>query len=195
VLEEWMPLTEQEGSVAQGKAIFTKHCSLCHQHSGEGQAIGPDLTGMAVHPKHELLTHILDPNRSVEGNFRTYTVLTGDGLVLTGMLAGESKTSIELINTQGKRETLQREEIEKITASSKSLMPEGFEGQMKPARGSMFLCLSGRWLPPSAPKGCFTTVMTVPIGCGLTTGSRRSSRESLLSLSIRRASRYPTSSF
>lgn len=161
VLEEWMPLTEQEGSVAQGKAVFTKHCSLCHQHSGEGQAIGPDLTGMAVHPKHELLTHILDPNRSVEGNFRTYTVLTGDGLVLTGMLAGESKTSIELINTQGKRETLQREEIEKITASSKSLMPEGFEGQMKQEEMRdllEFLTSKGKYVP--LPLGKVATAIS-----------------------------------
>ena len=37
--------------------------------------IGPDLTGMAVHPKEELLVHILDPRRSVEGNFRLYRVL------------------------------------------------------------------------------------------------------------------------
>ncbi|MFO0803870.1 MAG: hypothetical protein U0791_12220 [Gemmataceae bacterium] len=31
-----------------------------HQHSGEGTAIGLDLTGMAVHPKEELLIHIID---------------------------------------------------------------------------------------------------------------------------------------
>ena len=48
-------------------------------HSGEGTKIGPDLTGMAVHPKHELLVHLIDPSRSVEGNYRVYTVVTADG--------------------------------------------------------------------------------------------------------------------
>ena len=42
--------------------------------------IGPDLTGMSVHPKAELLTQIIDPSSSVEGNYRVYTVITMDGL-------------------------------------------------------------------------------------------------------------------
>ncbi len=49
---------------------------------------------MAVHPKEELLVHILDPSRSVEGNYRAYSVATADGQVLTGLLASESKTSL-----------------------------------------------------------------------------------------------------
>ncbi len=87
ILEEWMVVTTKTGEATRGKEVYKKHCALCHQHSGEGVNIGPDLTGMAVHPKAELLTNILDPNRSVEGNFRTYTVLTSDGVVMTGMLA------------------------------------------------------------------------------------------------------------
>jgi hypothetical protein len=152
VVEQWMAATERPGSAANGKELYKKHCSACHQHSGEGQNIGPDLTGMAVHPKHELLTHVLDPNRSVEGNFRTYSVLTTEGIVLTGMLAGESKTSMELINAQGKRETIQRDEIERLSPSQKSLMPEGFEGQMTQAEMTdllEFLTSKGKYVPLS----------------------------------------------
>ena len=87
VLQALMPLTEETGSVDGGLAVFKKHCAKCHKHNGFGENIGPDLTGMAVHPKHELLTHIIDPSRSVEGNFRIYSVATEDGKVLTGMLA------------------------------------------------------------------------------------------------------------
>ena len=53
-------------------------CAKCHAHSGEGGKVGPDLTGMAAHPKSELIVHILDPSRSVEGNFLQYTVATRD---------------------------------------------------------------------------------------------------------------------
>ncbi|MFN9916308.1 MAG: hypothetical protein ACK53L_27205, partial [Pirellulaceae bacterium] len=106
--------------------------------------------GMAVHPKHELLTHILAPNQSVEGNFRVYSLQTFDGLVLTGMLAGESRTSVELIDAQGKRQTIQREDIENFQSSRKSLMPEGFESQID--REAMkdlleFLTTKGQYLP------------------------------------------------
>ncbi len=127
VVKEMLPLTEKTGDPVLGKAVFTKNCAKCHMHSGEGNKIGPDLTGMAVHPKHELLIHILDPSRSVEGNFRIYTVSTVEGKVLTGMLAGETKTSIELIDTEGKRQPIQREDIEVLVAGTKSVMPEGFE--------------------------------------------------------------------
>lgn len=150
VLEDWLPVAQTKGDVERGKAMYKKHCAVCHRHQGEGQNIGPDLSGMAAHPKSELLTNILDPNRSVEGNFRTYMVVTSDGLVLTGMLAGESRTSIDLINAEGKKESILREDIEKLTASSKSLMPEGFEGQMN--RDEMadlleFLANKGQYIP------------------------------------------------
>src|SRR6185312_11700918 len=61
VIEEMRPLLKQTGDPASGKKVFAAQCAKCHQHSGEGTAIGPDLTGMSVHPKEELLIHILDP--------------------------------------------------------------------------------------------------------------------------------------
>lgn len=130
VLHEKLPLVKLTGDVALGKAVFKKQCAKCHKHSGEGENIGPDLTGMAVHPKTELLTHILDPSRSVEGNFRIYTILTDAGRVYTGMLASETRTSLELIDAEAKRHAIQREEIDELVSSRKSLMPEGFEKQV-----------------------------------------------------------------
>ncbi|MBI2478640.1 MAG: ThuA domain-containing protein [Planctomycetia bacterium] len=129
VLHEKLPLVKLTGNLELGKAVFTKQCAKCHKHSGEGENIGPDLTGMAVHPKTELLTHILDPSRSVEGNFRIYTIVTDAGLVYTGMLASETRTSLELIDAEAKRHAIQRSEIDELVASRKSLMPEGFEKQ------------------------------------------------------------------
>src|SRR5205807_7536929 len=114
------------------------------------ERIGPDLTGMAVHTKEHLLTDILDPSRSVEGNFRVYTVSTTTGLLLTGLLAAESKTAIELFDAEGKKKTVLREEIEQLVASPKSLMPEGFEKQV--SRKDLadlleFLTRRGKYLP------------------------------------------------
>lgn len=150
VLEGMLALTEKKGDPKEGKLVFTKQCSKCHMHSGEGTKIGPDLTGMAVHPKAELLTHIIDPSRDVEGNFRVYTVLTADGLVMTGLLASESKTAIELFDVEGKKKVVLREDIEEMQASRKSLMPEGFEKQV-PQEDIVnlleFLTQRGKFLP------------------------------------------------
>jgi len=152
LVESWLELTRQSGDAVRGKEIYQKHCALCHRHGDLGSPIGPNLTGMAVHPKAELLVNILDPNRSVEGNFRTYNIQTSDGSIVTGMMAGETKTAIEIVNVQGKREVVLREDIERITGSQKSLMPEGFESQM--TREEMrdlleFLTSKGKYVPLS----------------------------------------------
>ena len=150
VIDELMPTIEKTGEVANGKAVFKKTCAKCHTHSGEGTKIGPDLTGMAVHPKHELVIHILDPSRSVEGNFRIYTVQTDDGKVFNGLLSSESKTAIELIDSEAKKHTILRENIEELTASKKSLMPEGVEKLHTPIelRDLLeFLTQRGKFLP------------------------------------------------
>ncbi len=150
VVEELLPLVKQTGDAAAGKELFKKHCTKCHVHSGEGTRIGPDLTGMAVHPKEELLIHIIDPSRSVEGNFRVYTVVTNDGRVTNGLLASESKTAIELFDAEGKKHAIQREDVEELVASNKSLMPDGFEKQVtKPEFVNLleFLTQRGKFLP------------------------------------------------
>ncbi|MCI0460913.1 MAG: c-type cytochrome, partial [Gemmataceae bacterium] len=150
VLEELLPLTKLPGDVTAGKLVFKNHCAKCHVHSGEGERIGPDLTGMAVHPKEELLTQLIDPSRSVEGNFRVYTVTTTKGQILTGLLASESRTAVELFDAEGKKKTVLREEIEGLVASAKSLMPDGFEKQV--SRKDLtdlleFLTQRGKYLP------------------------------------------------
>ncbi len=155
VMEEFEPITKETGDVAAGKAAFTKHCAKCHTHSGEGSKVGPDLTGMAVHPKIELLTNILDPSRSVEGNYRAYLVATKDGRVLTGLLASETKTALELFDPEGKKQIVLREDVEELLESPKSLMPEGFEKQI--TREELvnlleFLAARGKYLPLDLAK-------------------------------------------
>lgn len=155
VLQEYLPITKLAGDPATGKTAFKKHCAKCHRHSGEGERIGPELTGMAVHPKAELLTQILDPNRSVEGNFQTYTVSLDDGRVLTGILTTETKTAIEILDAENKRTTLLRDDIEELARSTKSLMPEGLEKQVTREELTdilAFLTQRGRFVPVDLAK-------------------------------------------
>jgi putative heme-binding domain-containing protein len=150
VVDELMPLTQRTGDPAAGKLVFKNQCAKCHTHSGEGNKIGPDLTGMAVHPKSHLIVEILDPSRSVEGNYRQYMVSTSAGRVLTGLLTSETKTAVELLDAENKRHTIQREDIEVLQASSKSLMPEGFEKQISAKDLTdllEFLTQRGKYLP------------------------------------------------
>ena len=155
VIDQLLPLTKRSGDAAAGKLVFKNHCMKCHAHSGEGAQIGPDLTGVAVHAKEELLTEIMDPSRSVEGNFRVWTVVTKKGKVLNGLLASETKTSLEVVDAEGKKHTLLRQDVEELTASPKSLMPDGFENQLKQdelVNLLEFLTQRGKYLPLSLAK-------------------------------------------
>ncbi len=155
VIRELLPRVSKRGDAVEGKQVYLKHCAKCHVHGQEGARIGPDLTGMAVHPKKELLTNIIDPNRSVESNFMVFSVLTTDGLVVSGLLASESKTAIELYDVEGKRRAILREDIEQFLASTKSLMPEGFEKQISPVELQdllEFLTQRGKFVPIDLAK-------------------------------------------
>ncbi len=151
VIESVLPLvSEKTGDVAKGKDLFKKHCMTCHSHSGEGAKVGPDLTGVAVHSREHLLIDILDPSRNVEGNFRVYTVTTDDGRIFSGLLASETKTSVELFDAQAKKTVILRENIEQMVGSTKSIMPEGFEKQMNTeeiVHLLTFLKQPGKYLP------------------------------------------------
>jgi hypothetical protein len=87
--------------------------------------------------------------------------VTEEGLVLNGLLAGESKTAIELFDSEGKKHSILREEIEQLIVSPKSLMPDGFEKQV-PAEAIAnlleFLTKRGKFLP--LPLGKAATIVS-----------------------------------
>ncbi len=162
VLAELLPLTEKNGDAAGGKLVFEKNCAKCHRVGNLGEEIGPNLTGFNVHPKEKILTEVIDPNRSVEGNFRQYTVATSDGQVYSGLLASETRTAIELVDSEAKRHKVLRDEIDEMIASPKSLMPEGFEKQLTPAEITdllEFLTAKGKYVPLPLDKAA-TVVST-----------------------------------
>ena len=161
VLDTLLPLAKREGDKARGKEVFEANCAKCHRHGSLGQSVGPDLTGMATRGRADVLTDILDPNRSVEGNYRQYTVETKRGVLLTGLLTSETKTAVELLDTEAKKHTILREDMESITASKLSLMPEGFEKLPEADLVSLldFLTAHDRYLP--LPLGKAATVTSV----------------------------------
>jgi putative heme-binding domain-containing protein len=161
VIEERLALLKKTGDLTRGKEAYKKHCAVCHRHGGDGGNVGPDLTGFAVHPREEILIHILDPNRSVEGNFRVFTAQMRDGRVFNGLIASETRTSLELVDANAKRVAIQRDDIEELLGSTRSLMPEGFEKQLGDD-GLVdlleFLTQKGKYLPLPLDKAA--TVVT-----------------------------------
>jgi putative membrane-bound dehydrogenase-like protein len=126
VIAALLPVVEKAGDAAKGKALFADQCLKCHSYKGEGKSVSPDLTGMGVHGKRELLVHVVDPNRTVEGNYVSFNVKTKSGEVFNGIVSRETNESVTLKNNDGERE-IRRGEIEAMVSTGLSLMPEGME--------------------------------------------------------------------
>ena len=132
VLKKMLPWIEQAGDAARGAEVFKLVCAQCHTLAGGGGRIGPDLTGIGARPAAEILAEIVDPNRSLESNFRLWTLELKDGESIAGKLEGESRTSVELLDLTGKRHVVQRQDIRSLSASNLSIMPEGLVDALPP---------------------------------------------------------------
>jgi putative membrane-bound dehydrogenase-like protein len=131
VVETYEPATRLKGNPAHGMRLFGRVCSTCHQIGVVGTVIGPDLTTGRDKPPEWFLTAILDPNRAVEPKFMNYLVTTKDGVSFTGVLLDEGTTSLTLVGATGDRHEILRSNIDSMSCTGKSLMPEGFESQFK----------------------------------------------------------------
>ena len=159
VLETLLPLAQKQGDPERGKKVFETNCAKCHRFGSMGNTVGPDLTGVAVRERKEILVDILDPNRSVEGNYRQYGIETRKGTLLTGLLVAETRTAVELLDSEAKKHVVLREDIETMTASKLSLMPEGFEKLPQDDLTGLlaFLTARQRYLPLPLSKAATIT--------------------------------------
>ncbi len=138
-----MPVADRIGDPKLGQQVFEKICQVCHAIAGTGGRIGPDLTGIGVRPKSEILNEILDPNRSVEANYRLWTATTRSGDVFAGRLDGETETSVEILDTTGQKHVVQRKEIATLNSSNLSIMPGGFDQLPEAELASLLEFLAG----------------------------------------------------
>lgn len=119
--------------LARGRVMFAKHCLACHKLKQEGHAVGPPLESVLRKPDEAILLELLNPSESIEPQYRSYTVVTESGRVVTGILASESATSLTLRREKGMTDTVLRREVETIKASNVSLMPSNLYQQINPA--------------------------------------------------------------
>ena len=115
-----------------GRPCSRKLCASCHRLGNEGVEVGPDLAALADKSPESLLIAILDPNRAVETKYVGFTIATTDGRILSGLVSNESATAVTLRRQDGKEDVLLRSQIEEMTSSGQSLMPEGMEKDLKP---------------------------------------------------------------
>jgi len=121
---------DMKGHLARGKAVFKKECSTCHKLEGVGYDLGLPLATVQSRGREGILSQILDPNREINPAYLNYTLLTDDGLTVTGMITAETATSITLTRAEGESDTVLRTNIDELQSTGLSIMPEGLEKQV-----------------------------------------------------------------
>lgn len=123
-------LVKRTGDAEAGRKIFETAgtCNKCHKVLGEGKEVGPDLSEIGSKLSREAMyVSILDPSAAVSHNFETYSILTLDGLAVTGLLISETDEAVTLRNSEGIDKTIDQEDIEIFKKQKTSLMPQDLQ--------------------------------------------------------------------
>ena len=132
VLQKFEKASSLAGDATRGQEIFKKQCANCHKHQNIGTDFGPKLSALQDKSASFLLPAILDPNRSIDARYRSWTAVTNQGQQVVGMIAEETATSITIAQADGRKVTLLRNELEFLKSSNLSFMPEGLEKDITP---------------------------------------------------------------
>jgi len=117
-----------KGNIANGRKLFASiGCAKCHAVSGSVIVTGgPSLedVGRRFSPDY-LVESVLLPSKKISAFFRSSTVVTVQGKVLTGLITAETDTEIELLLPDANRVVIKKDDIEERKEASVSAMPDG----------------------------------------------------------------------
>lgn len=121
----------RKGDPASGRQAFEKaQCLKRHKFGKEGEGIGPDLTTVAKRFKvADILESIYYPSKVISDQYRSMVILTTRGQQFTGLAAPMGGT-VTLLQSDGTKVVLNRNDIDQQYASLVSVMPEKLLDQL-----------------------------------------------------------------
>lgn len=121
---------DARGDAVRGWLVYDRICGQCHVMHNRGNEVGPNITANGRGSYEQLLVSVFNPSLVIGDAYKSVTLRTVDGTVVTGLLV-QRDDKRTIIKVQGnKLETIPAEEIEEFKQDKKSLMPEGIENQM-----------------------------------------------------------------
>lgn len=105
-------------------------CAQCHRISGDGGAVGPELTDVAQRWKGShagVLREMLDPSWKVDPQYAVQVLVTTDGRTVSGIVKAEDEQTVSLLTNPENPVpvAIRRADIEERVPSAASLMPRG----------------------------------------------------------------------
>jgi len=118
--------TTVPGDRAAGKELFFGQgkCASCHTVFGEGAAIGPDLSDVAVDKTvDELREALLNPSAHIARGYGLVTLQMNDGRTVRGFARGRTRFDITVQDLSGRFHSLSLDQVASINEEETSLMP------------------------------------------------------------------------
>ena len=144
------PAALAKADPAKGKVVFMGICGQCHKLFGEGQNVGPDLTGSNRGNLDYVLDNVLDPNAVIGKAYQLNIFELKDGRIASGVVKEETPAAYRIAMPGGFEQTLTVAEVKKRTISKVSTMPEGiFEALPKAQLIELVAYLQSRTVEPS----------------------------------------------
>ena len=122
--EELQPESIARGDLMRGRHLYAQQCGKCHRLFGEGERLGPELTGAQRDNLNYWLQNIVAPSAEVSSEFRLTAVLLTDGRSLAGVVTQRTPASFVLVS-QEQSQLVQMEAVEELRPLEQSLMPDG----------------------------------------------------------------------
>jgi len=126
------PAKLKAASLEKGRATFGATCGLCHRLFGEGQDVGPDLTGSNRGNLDYVLDNVLDPNALIGKDYQLNIFTMADGRVMTGIVKQETGAVYRLAMPGGVEFTIDKAGVRNREVSKVSTMPEGLFDALQP---------------------------------------------------------------
>jgi putative heme-binding domain-containing protein len=143
---------DARGDAEKGWVVYDRICGQCHVMHNRGNEVGPNITANGRGSYEQLLVSVFNPSLVIGEAYKSVTLRTVDGTVVTGLLV-ERDDKRTIIKVQGgKLETVPADEIDEFKQDKKSLMPEGIEKQLNSQELADLFALLTLESPPSAPE-------------------------------------------
>jgi putative heme-binding domain-containing protein len=128
VIEQYQPVLALKGDKEKGLALYQMNCSMCHQVRGNmGRAFGPDLGTVHAWAAGDIMTNILDPNKSIAHGYDMWSVTLNNGKIVQGIISSETPTAITLGTPDGHVTNIARQDISSLNNLGMSAMPADLE--------------------------------------------------------------------
>jgi putative membrane-bound dehydrogenase-like protein len=121
---------DARGDAERGLAVYDRICGQCHVMHGRGNEVGPNITSNGRGSYEQLLVSVFNPSLVIGDAYKSVTLRTVDGTVVTGLLVERNDKRTVIKVQGGKEQVIPADEIEEFKQDKKSLMPEGIENQL-----------------------------------------------------------------